>query len=134
MKSFGYLIRTVTCFLLLFATWNPTGYSYAAWLGTDDGSRLSVKIAVGVLLLALYAAYLRIAWVALRLPGILTAVTILYSGYLSLRHLGLLAADAPLWSSYLALVLAGLVLASGVCWSHFKRRISGQSHVLTPPP
>ncbi|BAI74706.1 hypothetical protein AZL_b00430 (plasmid) [Azospirillum sp. B510] len=134
MKSFGYLIRTLTCFLLLFATWNPTGYSYVAWLGMEDGSRLSVKIAVGVLLLALYAAYLRIAWVALRLSGVLTALTILYSGYLSLRHLGLLPGDAPLWSSYLSLVLAGLVMAAGVCWSHFKRRISGQSHVLTPPP
>ena len=134
MKCFGYLVRTVSCFLLLFTTWNPTGYSYVAWLGADDGGRLSVKIAVGVLLLALYAVYLRVAWVALGLSGVLTAATILYSGYLSLRHLGLLDSGAPLWSGYLSLILAALVMATGVCWSHFKRRISGQSHVLTPPP
>lgn len=134
MKSFGYLIRTLGCFLLLFATWNPTGYSYAAWIGGDDGTRLSVRVAVSVILLAIYAAYLRIAWVALGAAGTAAALAILVTGYVSLRHVGLLAPDAPFWSGYLVLILASLVLSVGVSWSHFKRRISGQSHVLSPPP
>lgn len=134
MKSFGYLLRSLSCFLLLFATWNPTGYSYAAWVGGDDGTRLSVRVAVSVLLLAVYAAYLRIAWVALGWAGVAAALAILVTGYASLRHLGILDAAAPFWSGYLVLILVSLVLSAGVSWSHFKRRISGQSHVLSPPP
>ncbi|PWC31253.1 DUF6524 family protein [Azospirillum sp. TSO35-2] len=134
MKSFGFFIRALSCFLLLFATWNPSGYSYLSWLDTDDGSRLSLKLAVGVLLLATYAAYARIAWVALRWIGTLTCLALLISGYLAIRHFGLLDPNAPFWNSAVVLIFSSVVLSVGVCWSHIKRRISGQSHVLSPPP
>lgn len=133
MKTLGYMIRALSCFLLLFATWNPLGYSYFAWIG-EDGGRLSLKIAAGALLLAIYAAYLRIAWLALGWAGISAALAVLLSGSLMLRHLGVLDEEAPFWSSYLILTLASLVLATGICWAHFKRRVTGQSHVISPPP
>lgn len=134
MRFIGYIVRVLSSFFLLFATWNPLGYSYLAWIGEEDGTRLSLKAAVGVALFVVYVVYLRIAWVALGLLGTATVAATLLSGVLMMRHLGLFDDDAPFWSSYLMLVLASAVLATGLCWAHFKRRVTGQSHVLYPPP
>jgi hypothetical protein len=134
VRFIGYVTRVLSCFLLLFATWNPLGYSYAAWIGGDDGTRLSLKVAVGALLLVIYAIYLRITWLALGLPGFAMALTILLTGYMMLRHLGVFDAQAPFWTGYLMLTLASVVFSAGLCWAHFKRRVTGISQTLYPPP
>ena len=134
MKLNGYIVRMLSCFLLLFATWNPPGYSYLAWVAEDDGTRLSLKVAVGAVLFVTYVVYLRIVWLALSFLGTAMALAILLSGYMSLRHVGVFDADAPFWTGYLMLVLASVVLATGICWAHFKRRVLGTSQVIYPPP
>ncbi len=134
MKLYGYIVRTLSCFLLLFATWNPAGYSYLAWIGEDDGTRLSVKVAVGVVLFTIHIIYLRIAWLALGVLGIGISAAILLSGYMTLRQFDVFDGQAPFWTGYLMLTLASVTLAAGLCWAHFKRRVIGTSQVLYPPP
>lgn len=134
MKLYGYIVRTLSCFLLLFATWNPPGYSYLAWVGEDDGTRLSLKVAVGVVLFVIYVVYLRIAWLALGVLGVGISAAILLSGYMTLRHFGVFDGQAPFWTGYLMLTLASVTLAAGLCWAHFKRRVIGTSQVIYPPP
>ena len=134
MKFYGYLVRTLGCFLLLFATWNPAGYSYLSWLGEDDGARLSLKVAVGVALFMTYVVYLRIAWLALGTLGVGISAAIMLSGYMALRHFGVFDAGAPFWTGYLVLTIAAVTLSAGLCWAHFKRRVIGTSQVIYPPP
>lgn len=134
MKLYGYIVRTLSCFLLLFATWNPAGYSYLAWITGDDGSRLSVKVAVGAVLFVIHLIYLRISWLALGGPGVGISAAILLSGYMTLRHFGVFDEQAPFWTGYLMLTLASVTLAAGMCWAHFKRRVIGTSQTLYPPP
>lgn len=134
MKLSGYIVRALSCFLLLFATWNPAGYSYAAWVAGDDGSRLSLKVAVGVLLFIVYLIYLRIAWLALGALGVGISAAILLSGYMTLRHFGVFDGQAPFWTGYLVLTVAAITMAAGLCWAHFKRRVMGTSQVIYPPP
>lgn len=134
MKWLGILTRSLSCFLLVFATWNPEGYSYFDWVVRDQSSLLSAKVAVGAFLAGCFLLYLRVTWVALGILGCAALASVVLSGYLSMRRLGLLDPNAPFWSGHIVLVLLSLTLSVGVCWSHMKRRITGQSQVLSPPP
>ncbi len=134
MKFLGILTRALSCFLLVFATWNPLGYSYVDWLFSNDGSLASAKAVVGAFLLATYLIYLRVTWLALRLTRSLVLLAVALIGYMALRHAGLLDPNAPFWSSYVLLVLAATLLSIGICWAHVQRRLTGQSQVLSPPP
>lgn len=134
MKLYGYIVRLLGCFLLLFGTWNPAGYSYVAWLSMDDGYRFSFKVVVGVLLFVVYVVYLRIAWLALGVLGVGISAAILLTGYMTLRHYGVFDEQAPFWTGYLMLTIASVTLATGLCWAHFKRRVIGTSQVIYPPP
>jgi hypothetical protein len=134
MKFPGLFSRILSCFLLVFATWNPLGYSYLDWLFTNDGSYTSAKFFVGAILVGAYIVYLRVTWLALRVRYSIMMATLAITAYFALRHVGLLDADAPFWSSYFLLVLASIHLSIGICWAHVQRRLTGQSQVLSPPP
>lgn len=134
MKFPGLFSRILCCFLLVFSTWNPLGYSYISWLFTDDGSLTSAKFLAGAFLLGCYILFLRVMWLALRISRIIVMSSLTISGYLAMRHVGLLDPTAPFWSSYFLLVWFATLLSIGVCWAHVKRRITGQSQVLSPPP
>lgn len=134
MKALGFATRTLSCFLLVFATWNPLGYSYIDWLFRDDGSLMSAKMMVGAFLLGAFLLYLRVTWLALRLARTLVLLAVALTGYLAMRRAGLLDPEAPFWSSYVLLTLTAMMLSIGICWAHLKRRLTGQSQVLSPPP
>ncbi|RJF84126.1 hypothetical protein D3877_05850 [Azospirillum cavernae] len=134
MKFPGLFSRILSCFFLVFATWNPLGYSYLDWLFTSDGSYASAKFFVGAILVGAYIVYLRVTWLALQVFRSAIMATLAISGYFALRHVGLLDANAPFWSSYFLLFLVSTLLSIGICWAHVKRRLTGQSQVLSPPP
>lgn len=134
MTTPGILVRTLTCFLLVFATWNPTGYSFVSWALHDPAATAAEIAAAGALLLALHVLFVRMAWVALGADGIVASLAIILAGLLTLHELGVL----DLWRSdvrtYLLLGSFALVLAIGMTWSLLKRRVVGQSNYLSPPP
>lgn len=134
MTTPGILVRTLTCFLLVFATWNPTGYSFLTWARHDPAAATAEIAAAGALLLALHILFLRIAWVALGADGIAASLAIILAGLLALHQFGVF----DMWRSdvqtYLLLGTFALVLAIGMTWSLLKRRIVGQSNYLSPPP
>lgn len=134
MKWLGIVTRTLSCFLLVFATWNPAGYSYIDWLFTADGSYWSAKAVAGTFLVGAYIIYLRVTWLALGVAGTAAMWAVVLTGYLAMRRLGLVDPDAPFWSGYVILIVSALTLSVGICWAHVKRRITGQSQVLSPPP
>jgi hypothetical protein len=134
MTTPGILVRTLACFLLVFATWNPTGYSYLSWARHSPWATTSEIAAAGAMLLALHILFVRIAWLSLGADGISAALAIGLAGLLTLWEFDLV----DLWQSevwpYLLLMGFALLLAVGVTWSLLKRRIVGQSNYLNPPP
>jgi hypothetical protein len=134
MTAGGILVRTLTCFLLVFATWNPTGYSYVSWARHSPWATAPEIATAGALLLALHILFTRIAWLSLGADGVSAALAILVAGLFTLSEFGLV----DLWQrqSWVYALLMGfsLVLAIGVTWSLLKRRIVGQSNYLSPPP
>jgi hypothetical protein len=134
MTTPGILVRTLACFLLVFATWNPTGYSYLSWARHSPWATTPEIAAAGAMLLALHILFVRIAWLSLGADGISAALAIGLAGLLTLWEFDLVdLRQSAVWP-YLLLMGFALLLAVGVTWSLLKRRIVGQSNYLNPPP
>ena len=134
MTAVGVLVRTLACFALVFATWNPTGYSYLAWARYSlDASAPEIAVG-GATLLALHILFIRIAWLSLGPDGITGALAILLAGALTLYEFDVIDLWRGETRTYLLLMAFALVLAIGMVWSLLKRRIVGQSNYLSPPP
>jgi hypothetical protein len=56
-------------YVLVFATWNPTGYSLFEYIGYSDGE-WSSRVLVGVVLMALYALYLHETYLTFNVVGL----------------------------------------------------------------
>lgn len=134
MTAVGVLIRTLACFALVFATWNPTGYSFVAWAHYSLAATAPEIAVAGAALLALHILFIRIAWLSLGADGITGALVILFAGVLTLSEFNVIDLWRGETRTYLLLMGFSLVLAIGMTWSLLKRRIVGQSNYLSPPP
>ncbi|MEO5373307.1 MAG: DUF6524 family protein [Alphaproteobacteria bacterium] len=126
--SYPHLLqRWLMAMLIVFATYNPSGYSYAHWLIDLDDQRWSLKVLVGTGLLILHLTFVFATFRALRSTGLLVAVaffvaliwTIIDNGYLT--SLGVRS-----WISIILGIFA-TILAIGVSWSYIRGRLSGQA-------
>ena len=112
----GILIRFVVALILVFATYNPHGYSYFDWLeeyfnpAKDANTPLALVVFAGIVLLIIWTMFIR---ATLRSLGMFEIVSL---------------SNFPLIID-LALVIFSGVLATGMSWSHIRRRISGQYDV-----
>jgi Family of unknown function (DUF6524) len=130
----GILVRTLVCFLLVFATWNPTGYSFLSWARYSAWATAPEIAVAAALLLAGHILFARIAWLSLGADGITAALAILTAGALTLYEFDVIDLSRRTVGLYLLLSAFSMVLAIGMTWSLLKRRIVGQSNYLNPPP
>lgn len=126
--SYPHLLqRWLMALLIVFATYNPSGYSYAHWVIDFDDSRWSLKALVGTGLIILHLTFVFATIRALRRTGLLVAMafflaliwTIIDNGYLT--SLGV--------RSWITIILGifATILAVGVSWSYIRGRLSGQT-------
>ena len=132
--SFGFVSffwRLVASFILVFATYNPTGFSYFNWVSTAfTASRMgAVHFFVGVILLIGWTIF----WVAtsrsLGTLGTILGAALIGTGIWVLTQVGLVHADSRRAIVWLALIALAILLAIGLSWSHVWRRLSGQLEV-----
>jgi hypothetical protein len=123
--TFGsFLVRYLVAIILVFVTYNPSGYSWVHWLNSDVAA--VYKVATGIVLLIGWIMYLRATWNSLGAIGTLLAAAVFGVMIWMLIEWGLLALDntsVMLW--VVEFVLSG-VLAVGMSWSHIRRKVSGQ--------
>ncbi len=129
----GVIVRLLACFTLVFATWNPTGYSYLAWVRHGEATLPAIAL-VSATLAGLHILFARIAWLSLGADGISAALAVLLAFLLTLYEFDLVDLSRGESWAYVFLLAVSLVLALGVVWSLLKRRIVGQSNYLNPPP
>lgn len=122
----GYLLRFVAGLLLVFATYNPDGYSYYHWLSSDFPSITALKAFIGMLLLVGWAIYIRAALRSLGAIGLLLTSAFFGTLLWLVVETGLVTLDSARVATYLVLILLSLVLSTGLSWSHVRRRLSGQ--------
>ncbi len=123
-SSFG--LRFLFSAVLIFATYNPEGYSYFHWLNSVFPSITIEQAFVGVLLIIGWVIYLRATLRSLGLVGLILAF--LFFGLLvaMLFKWGWISLDGSKMLAYVIEVLLAVILAVGMSWSHLRRRMSGQ--------
>lgn len=122
----GVILRFLAAFILVFATYNPEGYSYFHWVRGDFEHGLPLKIFAGVVLLIGWTIFIRATLSSLGAFGLILAFAFFGTLLWLVISYGLVPADSVRAVSYLILVVLCGVLATGLMWSHIRRRITGQ--------
>ncbi len=129
----GVLLRLLVAVILVFASYNPDGYSYYHWLSGDLAEGWSnvgvAKIFVGVVLLIGWTVFLRATLRALGPFGLFLALAFFGTLIWMVVDWGWVPADSVRAMTYIVLVALCGVLATGVSWSHIRRRFTGQIDV-----
>lgn len=126
------LLRFLMALILVFGTWNPSGYSYAHWLMETLPSVTAPLAFTGVVLLIGWVMFLHATLESLGLIGIVLSaaffgtLTWLFfdQGWLSPQN------DIVTW---VALAVLSAILTLGMAWSHVWRRLSGQVDINDGP-
>ena len=132
--SFGivdFIVRWAAALVLVFATYNPAGYSWFHWARSafeGDGLRAQHYFA-GVILLAGWAIFLIATERSLGALGSIIGAAVIGTGIWLLVDLGVLHPDSLSTIAWLALFALATLLAVGLSWSHIWRRLSGQLEV-----
>lgn len=124
----GFLWRWGLCLVLVLATFNPSGFSYYAWIMGGGGS-LPLKVLGGIVLLAAYAFVLHATWESLGPFGVGLSVAFFAAVIWVLVDFGLLSLDSVSIVAWIALVATATILAVGMSFSIIRRKVTGQIDV-----
>src|SRR5262245_11454492 len=109
---------------MVFATYNPSGFSYYHW-ATGEPDSVALKLFIGVLLLTVLAAIGRITFASLGLRGTIAVFALLVAGLFVRIGLGWVEFREVQLTTYTVLLWISTLLGVGMSWSFFERRISG---------
>jgi hypothetical protein len=122
----GVLVRILLAVLLVLATWNPSGWSYADWAIRDRTTFDAVKAFVGVVLLGGWVFCLRAAWVSLGALGLVLVALLLGTLVWMLVQFGVVPADNRRLLVWIVLVATGIALGIGLSWAKLRQRATGE--------
>ena len=125
----GFFLRLLVAFILVFSSYNPSGYSYYHWVSENIDSLTPMIALAGVLLLVGWTILLRATFRSLGPFGLLLAAAFLGVLLWMMIDWGWFDADSLTAVTYIVLVVLSGILAIGVSWSHIRRRITGQIDV-----
>ncbi len=129
MSAVGFGLRFLFALVLVFLTYNPSGYSYYHWLVQTFEVFDVLVVPAGILLLIGWVIYIRATLRSLGALGLILAFALFGSLLWVIIDKGLLAVENVTALSWIIEVILALVLAVGMSWSHIRRKISGQVDV-----
>ena len=131
----GVLVRFLVALALVFATYNPHGWSYFDWVQSylnpagENGTSLPLLLLVGIALLIVWVIYIRATMRSLGIFGLLLAAAffaVLIWFFVDAKWLSL---DNNRVFTDIILIILSSILATGITWSHIRRRVTGQADV-----
>jgi len=118
----GFLARFALAVLVVGATYNPTPYSYHAWV-KNTGYEWSPPVAFGgVVLFIGWFICVRLALRSMGGMGLLLANAFLAALYWLIGSWGWLPLHSVAAFSWLGLFSVAAILAIGMSWTHWRRR------------
>jgi len=129
MSWAGIGFRFLIALVIVFASYNPSGYSFIDWVLNTDSGNIIFKLFVGVVLVIGWAIYIRATRRSLGMIGVVLAIAFFSISLWLLIDLNIIPANSVSAVSYIILFIIACLLATGMCWSHIRRRISGQIDV-----
>jgi len=129
----SFLIRLVFALVLVYASYNSSGYSWFHW-AKETLFAESLTITPGfamatVVLLIGWVVYIRATLRSLGALGLGLALAFFGIIVWWLVDIGLIGVNSVSVMTYIVLFLLGTILATGMSWSHIRRRMSGQLDV-----
>ncbi|MEN8213596.1 MAG: DUF6524 family protein [Pseudomonadota bacterium] len=125
----NFLVRLISAIILVFATYNPSGYSWYHWLVKSNFALDPMLILTGIVLLILWIIFLRATFRSLGAVGTVLATAFFGVIVWALIHYGWLSLDNQTVMQYVILAVIAAILATGMSWSHIRRRMTGQLDV-----
>ena len=125
----GFLMRWLSAFVLLAATYNPTELSYVRWAVTNWQEETPLAVLFGLVLLIAFVLFLTALFRGIGTFGVVLIVAVLAALIWVLADFGWLSLDNPSTNTWIALVVLSVVLAVGMYWGILWRRMSGQLEV-----
>lgn len=125
----GFFTRWLAAFVLLAATFNPTGLSYIGWLQAGGADRLPLAVLIGLVLLVAYVLFLTAVLRGIGTLGVALLVAVIGALIWVLVDFGWIDVSNPTSNSWIALIALSLILAIGMYWGILWRRLSGQLEV-----
>jgi hypothetical protein len=125
----SFVSRLIMALVLVFATYNPSGYSYFHWVKQHWGAFDPLVAFAGVVLLIGWVMFIRATMRSMGMLGILLAAAFFGTLLWLVIDRGWLAADNMKMITYIAQFLLATILATGMSWSHIRRRMTGQVDV-----
>lgn len=127
----GFVIRLVATLVLVLATYNPSGWSFAHWVqnGFSSNGLGPEHFVAGVIILIGWVILLAATQRSMGTFGlILTAL--LFGGIVwTLIDFGVLRIDSVTEFTWVVLIILSVMLTIGLSWSHVWRRLTGQFEV-----
>lgn len=121
-----FLQRWLLALVLVFATWNPLGYSYLSWVRGPWEENLPLKVLAGIVLLIVYIIFARATWRSVGVVGLVLIGALFAAMLWTLVFYGLVSFENRAFLRWAGLVVLATVMAIGLSWSHVRRRLSGQ--------
>lgn len=125
----SFLVRLIIAIALVFATYNPSGYSWYHWLENSNFAVDPIIILAGILLLIGWIIFLRATFRSLGAIGTLLATAFFGVIVWALIYYEWLSLDNLTAIQYAVLLVLSAILATGISWSHIRRRMTGQLDV-----
>lgn len=125
----GFVGRFLAALVLVFATYNPHGWSYVHWL-SDGGFTIDApKALAGIVLLIGWVIFLRATMSSLGLLGVILASAFFGTLIWLVVDMGWVPSNRVDVLTYLVMIAFCAVLATGMSWSHVRARLTGQRDV-----
>ena len=129
----GFLLRLLFALVLVYATYNPEGYSYFHWIQaslnrTETGLLGSdaLKFVAGILLLAGWLIYVSATRDALGWFGVILLLAFSGGVIWLFADMGLFEPSNYRLIVHFTEIVLAFILAFGMSWSHIHRRLTGQ--------
>ena len=129
--ALSFVWRVLFSFVLVLATYNPTGFSYYGWTSEAIGAGEfgAVHFFIGTLILVGWVILWVATWRALETLGVVLATIVIGAFVWLLIDLGLLDTESSTAIRWIALAGLAVLLGIGLSWSHVWRRLTGQLEV-----
>lgn len=123
--SSSFAMRWLFAALLVFVSWNPSGYSFFHWV--THGELFTPEKALAAIIVTIaWVIYVRATMRSLGHVGIALVGAIFACIIWLLFDKGWLSGENLSVVTWLVLTATSFVLAVGMSWSHVRRRMSGQ--------
>lgn len=125
----GVLLRAAFSLVLVFLTFNPSGYSYIHMVSHGFPHMTPLEVVCGIVLLIAWIVFLGATLKSIGFFGMLLAFALFAALIWLVVSWGWVTLSDTRAITWIGLVILALILAIGMSWSHLYRRWTGQATV-----